>query len=311
MKTLTAVSPFGLSIVLLLAAAQAAAQAPTRSSADPPDGLPVTIARARRYDITSRLNGQTYRLMVATPVGLDAGHSYPVFYVLDGNYYFGAATDAAARQFRNNVVAPAIVVAIGYPTDDPAVWVTRRAFDLTPPSTPRPEDGGKYGGGDTFLRIIEDELKPFVMARYRIDRSKQIIYGQSLGALMALRSLFRNPTAFSTYILSSPSIWWNDREVLTHEEAFAKRMRSSDLRLKVLLTSAGDEQYRGDDPKLLAEARRTRMVDNASELAARLATLDPQKLTVVRTIFDGELHSTVPFASLNRGLRFALPVTEP
>jgi hypothetical protein len=162
-----------------------------------------------------------------------------------------------------------------------------------------------------FLRVIEEEVKPFVMARYRLDPSKQSIYGYSLGGLAVLRCLFRNPTAFSTYIAASPSIWWNNREVLADEAVFSKRARAGELQLKVLITSAGDEQYRGDDPqRLAAEQRGARMVDNASELAARLAALDPRRITVVRTIFDGELHVTAPQASLSRAVRFALSRTE-
>ena len=154
-------------------------------------------------------------------------------------------------------------------------------------------------------------MKPLVMARYRVDPSKQSIFGYSLGGLAVLRSLFRNPTAFSTYIAASPSIWWNNREVLADEAAFSKRARAGELHLKLLITSAGDEQYRGDDPQLLAEAQRgSRMVDNASELAARLAALSPQKVHVVRTIFDGELHITASDAALNRAVRFALSRTE-
>ena len=51
------------------------------------------------------------------------------------------------------------------------------------------------------------------------------------------------------------------------------------------------------------------MVDNASELAARLAALNPQRITVVRTIFDDEVHITAGPASLSRGVRFALSRT--
>lgn len=50
------------------------------------------------------------------------------------------------------------------------------------------------------------------------------------------------------------------------------------------------------------------MIDDASELAERLSTLDPSHITVVRTIFDGEIHTTVPQASLSRALRFSLPL---
>ena len=76
----------------------------------------------------------------------------------------------------------------------------------------------------------------------------------SLGGLAALRSLFRNPTTFSAYIVASPSIWWDNKTVLVDEAAFSKRVLSGELQLNVVVTSARDEQYHGTDPKLLAEA---------------------------------------------------------
>jgi len=270
------------------------------------DGAPVTIARARQYDITSRINGQTYRIMVATPFMADPRLAYPTLYVLDGNAYFATATETLTRQSVLKTVAPGIVVGVGYPTDDPQEVNRRRAFDMTPSASRDPKNAGLNGGGDIFLRVLEEEVKPFVKARYKVDSARQIIWGQSLGGLIILRSLFRNPTAFSTYILSSPSIWWNNREVLADEEAFSKRAIAGEIHLKLLVTSAGDEQYRGTDPKLLAADGR--QVDNASELAARIGALHPRNITVVRTIFAGEIHNTVPQASLSRALRFALPL---
>jgi len=274
------------------------------------DGASVTLPRAMQYDLTSRINGQTYRIAVSTPFNSRPDLSYPVVYLLDGNQYFGTATEIMTRLSYLKTAestAPAIIVGIGYPTDDPGEVIRRRAFDLTPSVSRTPVPGiSSSGGGDAFLRVIEDEIKPFVMSRYNVDRTRQTIYGQSIGGLMVLRVLFRNPAAFSTYIVSSPSIWFNDREVLDDEAAFSKRAGSGELRLKILITSAAEEQYRGNDPKLLAADRR--MVDNASELSARLARLNPSSVTIVRTIFEGENHGSVPPASLTRGLRFALPV---
>jgi predicted alpha/beta superfamily hydrolase len=109
--------------------------------------------------------------------------------------------------------------------------------------------------------------------------------------------MFHNPMAFSTYCVSSPSIWYNDREVLAGEADFAKRARSGELQLRILVNSAGDEQ---------PPNAKTRMIDNASELAARLAALNPSKVSVTRTIFPGESHVSVVSASLVRSLRFAL-----
>ena len=125
--------------------------------------------------------------------------------------------------------------------------------------------------------------------------------------MLALRSLFRNPTSFSTYIVISPSIWIDERAVLADEPSFSKRARAGELRLRVIVTSARDEQYHGADPKLLAVAQNTRMVDNASELATRLAGLDPEKIKVSRIIFDDEVHSTVAPAAVSRAIRLALP----
>ena len=270
-------------------------------------GTSVTVPRATQYDITSRINGQTYRVMVATPFRADPGKAYPVLYVLDGNQYFGTATETLTRQSTLRNVAPAIIVGIGYPTEDPQEVFRLRAFDLTLSASKDPKEVNKFGGADAFVRVLEEEIRPFIMSRYNVDPAHQVIWGQSLAGLTVLRVLFRKPDAFSTYILSSPSIWWNDREVLVDEESFSKRAKAGEVRLKILVTSASDEQYRGGDPKILAASASTRMVDNASELADRIAALHTQNITVARTIFDGEIHNTVPPASLSRTMRFALP----
>jgi ferri-bacillibactin esterase len=160
---------------------------------------------------------------------------------------------------------------IGYPIEDLVEWRNRRRSDLTPTPALNPEtpDQRLEGSGDTFLRIIEEELKPFVESRHRLDRSNQTVFGMSYGGLIAVHSLFRNPTAFGTHIIASPSIPRNDGDVLMDEAAFSKRARAGEFQLKVLLTSAGDEQ--------------NGMVDSAKGLAQRLATLNPAKISVTST----------------------------
>src|SRR5688500_3207546 len=86
------------------------------------EGAPITVARAHRYDITSRINGESYRLLVSTPFMVDPAVAYPVLYVLDGNAWLGTIHDALSTQSRRRLSAPAILVAIGYPSDDPAEW---------------------------------------------------------------------------------------------------------------------------------------------------------------------------------------------
>ena len=67
------------------------------------------------------------------------------------------------------------MVGIGYPTDN---WdeVRRRRYDdlspwpLDPAILALAAPGiAKTGGGDAFLRFIEEDVKPFVAARFKVD----------------------------------------------------------------------------------------------------------------------------------------------
>lgn len=114
--------------------------------------------------------------MITAPLNADPATAYPVLYLLDGNATFPKASPALNRPMPGN----AILVGIGYPTDDQPEFRRRRFVDLTPSVSKAPlPDGLKTGGGDAFFRVIEEEVKPFVMARYHVDRTKQTIYGHS------------------------------------------------------------------------------------------------------------------------------------
>lgn len=267
---------------------------------DPAATLPVPpqAATLQQFDVPSKINGQTYRLMLRVPQEPPPAGGYPVLYVLDGNYYFGTVYDEAERMIPQRIVRPFVVVAVGYPTADRPEQNAYRTFDLTLSSQWPP---GRFGGADAFLRVLDEELRPFVATHVPVSATDQSLYGHSFGALTALRELFRRPNAFSAYILSSPSIWWNHNEILADEPAFSRQASEGHVHAKILITSAGDEQ--GSDPEGLAE----RMVDNASDLAARLEQLRPMNMPVTRVIFDGEIHASVPQASTSRAVRFAIP----
>jgi hypothetical protein len=64
---------------------------------------------------------------------------------------------------------------------------------------------------------------------FKVDAAKQTLFGYSPDFLPSV-CFFWNPKDFSTYILSSPAIWYDDKEVLADEEAFSKRGRAGKLR---------------------------------------------------------------------------------
>ena len=278
--------------------AKSAASAAPRLGAGTP-GAPVVLPGARQYDFVSQLNGRPYRLMIWAPADAGPNKAYPVVYLLDGNEYFAAAaTDS--WHYEN-----AIIVGLSYITDSVNEGRERRTFELTPTADPI---GAKSpsGGGDAFVRVLLEEIKPFVETRYRVEPGRRGLFGVSLGGLTVLNVLFHHPEAFDAYIAGSPAIWWKDRDVLKGEQAFSDRVRAGELKLKVLITSAGNEQYRGQDPALLAQAAKNRMIDNAAELAERLRGLRPQAVPVVFTIFPDESHGSGSYAALRRGLAFVL-----
>lgn len=265
----------------------------------------IVVPRAQQFDFQSEINGRIYRIMVATPVEETIGAQYPTLYVLDGNHFFETAVAAAARQSLGNVTKPVIVVGIGYPTDDLRVASRARTMDLTPSKPVDPGQPGAFGGGSAFAEVMEREIKPFIQKRFPVDKARQAIWGHSFAGLFALTILFNAPNSYSAFILSSPSIWWNNREVLKDEPALAERLDHLAKPIKVLITSAGEEQYRGNNPELIARDRASRMIDNATELGERLMKLNSARIRVQRIIFEGELHITAPHPSIGRAVRFA------
>ncbi|MBL9186877.1 MAG: alpha/beta hydrolase [Opitutaceae bacterium] len=288
---------------LVLSCFCSAAEDASRTKATFTDTGPVAVSRERQFDFTSAINGQPYRLMISAPKA-EPGKRYPVLFVIDGNWYFRAASDTAT--WGSGSFDPAIVVGIGYPTEDRAEVVRRRAIDLTVVVEQSRFPNGS-GGCDAFLRIIEEEIKPFVASRYAVDPARYILYGKSIGGLAVLRALFRTPTNFSTYLAISPSIWQGNRAVLVDEAAFSEKARDGAIKARILMTSASGEEYSGPDPAARADEAANGMVANARNLADRLGKLNPEQLAVRYTIFQDEDHSTVSLASIARAITFALP----
>jgi predicted alpha/beta superfamily hydrolase len=283
--------------LLLLPAAQAANLADTKPT-------PVTLPRADRYDFRSAVTGRDYRVQVAMPYKAEAGKKYPVFYVLDGNWYFLPAADNVTES--GDTIRQAIVVGIGYPTDENSEVHRRRGFELTPATGLSTRNGNPSGGGDDFIRMLLEEVKPLVEARYPVDTTRQSLYGKSLGGLMVLRVLFRHPEAFQTYVAASPAIFYDNSAVLKDEPAFAEKARAGALRIRILITNASEEQYHDKDPAELKRSRELAWLENASALAARLGALNPEKISATYTLFQDEDHVSVSLAELGRGLKFAL-----
>jgi predicted alpha/beta superfamily hydrolase len=281
-------------------------------------------------DFTSKVHGRRYRVQIAMPWAPPPECGYPVLYVLDGDAYFPSFADAArSRSALGSELEAAVVVGISYPDDgiddsfDMSEALCRRYFDLT---LSQPDDAAlaidrafmgpvNGGGAAQFLKVIETEIQPRVASLLPVNPARGCLFGHSLGGLFTLYTLFTKPAAFDTYLALSPSIWWNHRALLDHEADFARRMNAGEASPKIFVGVGGAEQQPPTRPGggFTLEQRAEfieleRMVDNAAELASRLAALrGGPGYKVEYCLLEGHSHMSAPWAGLNAMLDFALP----
>lgn len=279
---------------------------------------------ARILDFKSKVNGRAYRLFVSIPTRRPTpAEGHAVVYLIDGNLHFGIAVDTARIQACWPDVIDPVVVGIGYPTDSVSTALELRMIDLTTPISeerlkkgfiakmPHPSEG--WGGMDNYFRIIEEEIKPRIEALVSINKQEQVLMGHSLGGLTTLHALFRYTDSFQQFVAISPSIWYNDRAVLAHEEAFSSRVRSGQVKARALITVGEMESTFRFVPGLPAGEQdfrdmteECRMVPNVEELGVRLSALANSQFEVETLVHAGDDHNMVPPVGIARGIKFSM-----
>ncbi|RAI54595.1 alpha/beta hydrolase [Roseicella frigidaeris] len=301
----------------LLAAPACGGRARAQAGAD---GAAVTLPGATERLLTAR-GGAAYRLMIGKPPGDPPAAGWPVLYLLDGNAAFATAYHAMRSQSARPVgtgVLPALVVGIGYPTEE-MLDLRRRALDYTPALPPRAAGDpppapdlfpapGPTGGAEAFLDLLAETVQPAVAAAHPVDARRQALFGHSYGGLLVLHALFTRPGGFRDYLAISPSIWFGDRLVLREEARFAAAPVPAGLGL--FMAVGGEEQSlppgQRQSPDAAARAAllgRRAMVEGARAMAGRLAALPGLRTEFVEAA--GENHASVVPTVMSRALRFA------
>ena len=206
--------------------------------------LPLSFSTCRVHRIKS-IKGLPYKLLVSLPHGYDDAAQgkkhYPVLIVLDAEPYLFPLLTVVARTnhfFAQSYYYPdAIVVGVvadlererrfhcgpWWRLNVPLCWQEQRptrARDYLPTSAESPWGGpnapsllGISGHADAFVDFVVDALVPFVDATYRTHAAAaRAIIGKSFGGSGVAAAMLhsKGASAFSEFVLGSPSIAWDN-----------------------------------------------------------------------------------------------------
>lgn len=162
------------------------------------------------FSIVSKHVSETRVINVWLPENYQQSNdSLPVLYMADGGIKedFPHIANTLAQLISAKQIPPIILVGIEN---------TDRKRDLTGPTQNENDKKlvPKYGGSAKFSAFIHDELFTFINSKYRTKATKGII-GESLSGLFVMETFMLRPQMFDFYIAFDPSVWWNDRYLVT------------------------------------------------------------------------------------------------
>jgi uncharacterized protein len=234
-------------------------------------GPATALTFGETFTIASKTLAETRRINVYAPPEYVASKDarLPVLYMPDGGM---------AEDFLH--IAGLLQVSIGNGTMRPFLLVgienTQRRRDLSGP-TENANDrkmAPQVGGSAAFRQFIRSELMPVVTGRYRTTGETAII-GESLAGLFVVETLYLEPDLFDTYIAFDPSLWWNDKALVT---GAAARMRLGwDRPRRLYLASSGEKE----------------LAPLAKDLAEALKLHAPASLTWHYELLAAETHATL------------------
>ena len=271
-----------------------------------------SIAQAQQTLLKSKLTGRTYRIQVMA-VGDAPDTGYMPVYVLDGDMMFPTAATAAYTYYhhaKDNGAQPLLIVGIGY-DNGKLLDIPMRSLDYTPPMDARGKISAsqpKRGEADVFLRMIQSELKPLLQQQYRLQADKATIIGHSYGGVLALYALMQHPNDFSHYVISSPSMWWNEGALQTLPDSYLQPLLKNKHDKFVRISVGEYEQTaspyvdaNGERAKILAEKQ---MVNKVDAMAKRLQALPNKHLRVESQHYPAETHTGAMFRAVLDGIKF-------
>ncbi len=201
---------------------------------------------------------------------------YPVLIVLDGNAHFRSISGMVNYMSGNGRIPEMIIIAIQN--------VDRRR-DFTPDKTITVRENNS-GGGDAFLSFLESELIPKLDQEYRTDPYR-ILFGHSLGGLLATHAYMKKKTLFNSFIAVDPSFGTWDAEIMD-KKLDAVTDQSFERFIYIATANWGKRNMNNRDRHIrLYEALNSKCEDD---------------FTAKLEFFENESHGSVPIIAFHNGI---------
>lgn len=235
------------------------------------------LGQTEQFTIKSQLLPQPREVIVYLPADYaQSTQQYPVLYITDGDIQ-GAHTAGTVDFLAKFDLIPAMIV-VGIVT--PA---QQRTEELTVVKSGQ-QPGQKLAGADLTLAHLEQDIIPAIKSRYR-TANYQALAGTSHGGQFAINAAIKRPGLFNGIIAVSPSLYWNNNQVIDVAAAALKTQRISG---RVFLSIANDEPV---------------MTKAFSQLVDLTNQYPSAKLQVKTQTFSDESHDSTTLVGQYQGLK--------
>ena len=251
---------------------------------------PFQIEHSFVHPLVSLKLQRSYEIYIKLPPGYDkpenAQHRYPVVYLNDGPYTFQVASGETRVPFNHGTFEEFILVGLSYAQgEDGAI---SRERDLTPALDLRHKPYAT-GGARAYLGFLENEVMPLVEKTYRIDTQRRTLAGQSYGGLFGLWVMLNQPELFQNYILTSTSLWYNNRTMFEQETMYARH--HTDLKANVYF-AIGQMEHPAPCGRLKSECSDFDMVADQAAMVKQLHSHNYKNLQLHTKLVSGAYHTT-------------------
>lgn len=239
-----------------------------------PAGAAFEIPRSDTVELEDKSSGRVYPLTIKLPKSYkkNPNKNYPVVYTMDGSYSFQIISGATRYPMNAGFMREAIIVAIGYAKGEAGVASRIRDFTPVYAKSWRRETGQ----AKAHVEFISSAVFTYIENNYRASKTDRTFVGNSLGGLLGAYIIYNRADMFASYIIGSPSIWFNNNYLLSQPVNAIKKS----IKVYISVGALEHPEY----------GSRYDMVAGAKSLAEILTKANAEKITLKLSLVNGAHH---------------------